>query len=167
MRLAWQPSNWRGLKGHQNTFSKWCVIDSDANQIRKLDWNGVIEGATVIQPEYSIIVNSTSKQEINPAMQTQEITVGIKAINDIKVTRTVLLRKRAWNPDAPIHSIVIFMKFPKQADDCIFHGINIRGRYYIAERYTSQCQLRQYFNCQAYRYKGGTYRKKLVCRKCA
>ena len=72
-----------------------CATDNDADQIRKLDWNKAIEGATVIEPEYGIVVNGASKRDINPATQTQEeITARIEATNNIKVSRTALLRSQ-------------------------------------------------------------------------
>ena len=72
-----------------------CATDNDTDQIRKLDWNKAIEGATVIEPEYGIVVNGASKRDINPATQTQEeITARIEATNNIKVSRTALLRSQ-------------------------------------------------------------------------
>ena len=49
------------------------------------------------------------------------------------------LRRRNRNPTATTHSIVIFTKCPKEADQCIQNGINIEHRHYLPEKYIPQC----------------------------
>ena len=75
------------------------------------------------------------------------------------------LRRRNRNPTATIHSIVIFTKCPKEADECIENGINIEHRHHPAERYIPQCQIRQCFKCQGYGHKASTC-KETTCGKC-
>ena len=83
------------------------------------------------------------------------------------VKRVAALRKRTRNPDAPTQSIVIFFKYPKEADECIDMGINIGFRHHAAERYTLQCQIKQCFKCQAYGHKANACTRTARCGKCA
>jgi hypothetical protein len=152
----------------KNMLKVKCDTEKDAVQLRELDWGHALEGGAVIKPTYGIVVHGVSKQDINTEAQShEEIKARIEHTNRIKVERVALLRRRARNPNAPTHSIVIFTECPKEADGCILDGVHIGNRHHAAERYAPQCQIKQCFNCQAYGHKADICIKKPKCGRCA
>jgi hypothetical protein len=141
-----------------------CHTENDAKQIKELNWNEILEGATVMNTEYGIVVHGVSKRLM---ANIEEFITNMERANHIKVRRVTLLRRNARNPDAPTQSIVIFMESPEDANKCIDNAVIIEKRIYGAQRYTPQCQIKQCFNCQAYGHKADTCIKKAICGKCA
>lgn len=145
-----------------------CETEEDASIIQQLKWESILDGATTLKPAYGVVIHGVPKCEIDTTTQNQdEIKEYLESINDIKVTRTTLLMKKARNPSAPTQSIIVFMERPEEADNCIMDGVRIENRIYPAERYIPQCQIRQCYNCQGYGHRADTCTKAPKCGKCA
>ena len=144
-----------------------CHEEHEANVLQKIKW-GILKDATVIKTTYGVVINGVSKKEINPGEQSQEEALAaLEENHGIKAVRVALLMKRTRNPEAPIHSIVVFMETPDEADRLINDGFRGPDRYYYPKRYMPQCQVRQCFNCQGYGHKADVCTRKPVCGKCA
>ena len=145
-----------------------CESEKDAVQIRDLNWGHALEGVAVVKPTCGVVVHGVSKQYIDTEVQTpEEIKARVESKNPVKVERVAPLRRKARNPDAPTHSIVIYMEDPDEADGCILDGVYLGERHHAAERFLPQCQIKQCFNCQAYGHKAEICTKKPKCGKCA
>jgi hypothetical protein len=148
-----------------------CATDKEAEEVRGMDWNTVIEGASLITTTYRVIIHGVSKYDIDFGKdKLEDILARIRSSNPDKITieRVEPLTKRPRNPNARTQSIVISFKCPKEADDCIRMGINIEHRHYgITERYIPQSQIKQCFKCQAYGHKTNVCTRKVRCGKCA
>ena len=93
-----------------------------AKQLRKLDWERGIEGTTVVEPTYPILVNGVSKEDINfERDKPEEINAKVEQSNPetITVLQVTSLWKRSKNPGVPTHSIVVYANEPKEAIECI------------------------------------------------
>ena len=146
-----------------------CSSEEAAKELRKLDWEKPLEGARLVESLYGIVVHGVPKASINFECDAQEqIKFKIEQSNleTIKVARVTPLRKRAKNPDADMHSIVIFTANPHEADDCILYGINIGQRHHAVERYIPQCQIKQCFKCQGYGHIANICTRGARCGKC-
>ena len=141
-----------------------CHTESDAKQIREVNWKELLEGTTVMNTEYGIVMHGVPKHLMS---NIEEFKTNMECANHIKVRRVSPLRRNARNPDAPTQSIVIFMESPEEANKCIDDAVIIAARLHEAQRYIPQCQIKQCFNCQAYGHKADTCKKKTVCGKCA
>ena len=147
-----------------------CPSEAVAKELRKLNWDKPLDGATLVEPSYGIVIHGVSKNDVNfESDAVEQIKSKIEESNPetIKVTRVAPLRKRARNPSATTHSIVAFTASAKEADECILYGINIDHRRYSAERYAPQCQIKQCFNCQGYGHRADTCTRTVKCGKCA
>ena len=51
------------------------------------------------------------------------------------------------NTIAAHHSIVIFTHSVEQADECLRHGMFIKGRYYSPEKYIPKFNITQCYKC--------------------
>ena len=141
-----------------------CDNENDAMKLRELDWEKAFEGATVVKPEYGIVLDGVPTQIIDARNDTQEqMKRLLEAANMIKVKRVSPLMKNPRNPSAPTQSIIIITECPKDANDAIVDNIRIEGRYYVARRYNPQHQIRQCFRCQGYGHKAETCTRKLTC----
>lgn len=141
-----------------------CHTESDAKQIRELNWDELLEGAAVMETEYGIVVHGVPKHKMT---NIEEFMANIERLNGIKVKRVALLRKNTRSTESPTQSIIIFMGSPEEANKCINDAVIIGRRRHGANRYTPQCQIRQCFNCQVYGHKADVCKKKPVCGKCA
>ena len=147
-----------------------CTNEENAKEVRKLDWNQALEGASTIEQMYGFVVHGVMKYDIDPdSHKSEEIKSRIEYANyeTITVAKVKPLRRRNRNPTATTHSIVIFTKCPKEADECIQNGINIEHRHYLPEKYIPQCQITQCFKCQGYGHKASICTRKATCGKCA
>src|SRR5271156_4440350 len=122
----------------------------------------------MVLPEYGVVLHGVPKQTINTTSSTQEeMKETIQSTNTIKVQRISPLTKKPRNPDAPTHSIVIFTRCPKEANDAIIEGIRLDGRYHATKRYNPQNQIKQCFNCQGYGHKAESCTRQTICARCA
>jgi len=141
-----------------------CHTESDATQVRHINWEETLGGVTVVKTEYGIVLHGVPKRFME---HIEELVAEIERANQIKVKRIAPLIKNARNPDAPTQSIVIFTESLEEANKCIDDQVIIEGRLFGTDRYTPQCQIKQCFNCQAYGHKADICKKKPVCGKCA
>jgi hypothetical protein len=87
-----------------------------------------------------MVINGVPKREINPDEQSQEEALAALEKNyGIKAIRVALLMKRTRNPEAPTHSINVFMETPEEADSLINNGFRGPDGYYYPKRYMPQC----------------------------
>lgn len=159
----------RGVrKASKHILKVLCETEKDANTVQELKWESILDGATTLKPAYGVVIHGVPKCEIDTTTQNQEeIKTRLENINNIKVTRTVPLMKKARNTSAPTQSIIVFTEHPEEADNCIMDGVRIENRIYPAERYTPQCQIRQCYNCQGYGHRADACTKAPKCGKCA
>ena len=145
-----------------------CNTEKEATQLRGINWEDNLSGASLVHPEYGIVLHGVSKQVINTTTSMQEeIKEIIQSMNTINVQRVTPLTKKPRNPDAPTQSIVIFTQCPEEANDAIVEGIRIEGRYHAAKRYSPQHQIKQCFKCQGYGHKSETCTRTTTCGRCA
>ena len=165
------PTKICGVKNTPNHGLKIrCTNQENAEEVRKLDWNQALEGASTIEQTFGLVLHGVTKYDIDlDNHKPDEIKARIEYANyeTITVEKVIPLRRRNRNPTATTHSIVIFTKCPKEADECIENGINIEHRHYQPERYLPQCQIRQCFKCQGYGHRASTCTRKTACGKCA
>ena len=152
----------------KQTIKLFCNSEADATSLRNLNWETALCGAKAISATYAIVIHGVSKQDIDTGTQSQEtIKASLESINDIDIVRTAPLMKRPRNPNAPTHSIIVFLKSSKEADNCIINGIRIGHRLHSAERYAPQYQVRQCFRCQSYGHIALSCTRQARCGKCA
>jgi hypothetical protein len=148
-----------------------CATDKEAEEVRSMKWNEIIEGASIIETTHRVIVHGVSKYDIDfEKDEPEEIITRIRNSNSegITIVKVEPLMKRPRNPNARTQSIVISFKCPKEADDCNRTGVHIENRHYaITERYIPQSQIKQCFKCQAYGHKASVCTRKERCGKCA
>ena len=148
-----------------------CATDKEAEEVRSMEWKKIIEGASIIETIYRVVIHGVSKYDIDfEKDKPEEIITRMRSSNseEITIVRVEPLMKRPRNPNARTQSIVISFKCPKEADDCIRTGIHIENRHYaITERYIPQSQIKQCFKCQAYGHKANVCTRKARCGKCA
>ena len=157
-------------KTHSHGLKICCPSNEAAEELRKLSWEKPLEGATLVEPSFAIVVHGVSKEDISFESDTPEqLKANIEQSNHetFKVTRVAPLRRRARNPDATTHSIIVSFAAPEEADECILYGIYIRHRRHAAERYTPQCQIKQCFKCQGYGHRADVCTRAVKCGKCA
>src|SRR5436305_15022333 len=111
-----------------------------------------MKGVSIVKPTYDVVVHEVSKSDINSTDQS-DAKAALEINNNIKVNRVTSLIKKLRNSEAPTQSIIIFTENSKEDNDLICEELHIEGRYYAAERYASQCQIKQCFKCQEYRHK--------------
>ena len=147
-----------------------CSSEEAANELRKLNWEEQIEGATPIERLYGVVIHGVLKADINFEHNSSEelkSKVEQSNLNTINVARVAPLRKRAKNPNADAHSIVVFTANPQEADECIAYGMYIGNRRHAVERYIPQCQIKQCFKCQRYGHTANMCTRGVKCGKCA
>jgi hypothetical protein len=148
-----------------------CTTDKEAKELRNMNWEKIIEGASIIETLYQVVIHGVSKYDIDFTKDNpEEIITRMRDSNSkgTNVEKVEPLTKRPKNPNAPTQSIIISFKCPKEADACIETGIHIEQRHYaIAERYIPQSQIKQCFKCQAYGHKANVCTRKARCGKCA
>src|SRR5436305_11735596 len=125
-----------------------------------------MKGASIVKPTYGVVVHGVSKSDINPTDQS-DAKAALETNNNINVNRVAPLIKKPRNSEAPTQSIIIFTENSKEGNDLICEGLRVEDRYYAAERYASQCQIKQCFKCQEYGHKAEMCTKKPRCEKCA
>ena len=159
----------RVLKTPSRNIKIQCATEKEAEDLRNVDWKKSLAGVDAVETMYGVVVHGVSKYDINFEKDApDEIMARLESANrGMTVKRVMPLRKRARNPDAPTQSIIIFLRLPKEADECIDMGINIGYRHHAAERYIPQCQIKQCFKCQAYGHKANVCTRTAKCGKCA
>jgi hypothetical protein len=160
----------RVLKTPNETLKICCTSEKEAEELRNQDWTKTFEGAEVLKDLYGIIIHGVAKNDIDPEKHTPEdMKTRLEEANhsNIKIIKMIPLRRKARNPKAPTHSIVIFMESPTEANDCISYGIKIGYRHYPTEKYVPCCQIRQCFKCQGYGHKAKDCTRTTRCGKCA
>jgi len=149
----------------KQTLKIQCNHESETKALQNIKWEDM-EGASIVKPTYGVVVHGVSKSDINPTDQS-DAKAALETNNNIKVNRVAPLIKKPRNPEAPTQSIIIFTENPKEGNDLICEGLRVEGRYYAAERYAPQCQIKQCFKCQGYGHKAEMCTKKPRCGKCA
>src|SRR5262249_2934011 len=118
-----------------------CHLAKDADMQQKMKWEE-LDGAAIVRQTFGVVIHGVPKEHIDPRAQSQnEISAILEEGNDIKVARTFPLMKKARNPTAPTHSIIVFMESAECADRAICDGLCIQGRRHAVEEYAPQCQI--------------------------
>jgi len=100
-----------------------CQNEKDAQTLSKIDWNE-LGGGQMLKTTYGVVIHGVAKNDINPNAQEQEkMREALEMENNIKVARVTTLTKRARNPEAPTHSIIIFTENPEEANNIIHDGL--------------------------------------------
>jgi hypothetical protein len=92
-----------------------CENENNATQLRELNWEQALQGASTVKPMYGVVLHGVSKQVIDATITPQsEMKETIQSANTINVLQVTPLTKKSRNPDAPTQSIVVFTSCPKK-----------------------------------------------------
>jgi hypothetical protein len=157
-----------GISKQQNIIKIYHhMSDEDAGEVEQhMNWNTISEGLKLHEDIHGVVVHGVSKDIDITDPHTIE---SFKGYNDcIKPDAIAHITPLRRNPTkAKYHSIIIFSKYPEEANTWIERGFSINYEIHRTERYTKRTQLVQCFNCYGYGHHAKTCQAKTCCGKCA
>lgn len=126
------------------------MSDEDADKVEQhMNWNAIAEGLKSHKDIHGVVVHGVSKDiDITDPKIIESLNEINHCINPDAIAHMAPLRR---NPiKAKHHSIIIFSKYPEEANTWIERGLSIKYEIHRTERYTKRTQLVQCFNCYGY-----------------
>jgi hypothetical protein len=160
----------QGINKLVNGICVRCSTEEQAGQFRVIDWGEAFKGIKIHEPNYGIVINGVLIDDLD--LDDLKIIKFLEPANNFPsgtISKVTFLRRKDKEPSIKTkhRSIVIYFNNHHTANKCITNGCYINYLYYQPERFISQFQIMQCYNCYEYSHRAANCKRKPRCGKCA
>jgi len=149
-----------------------CESKDDPQLLRKMDWSLAFNGVKIKKRKYGLVIHGVPKKDLDPNTEDEVILRDeIEEENtsrNLAVAQVIPLRctQKHLNKIAAHHSVVIFTHSVEEADECLKHGMFIKGSFYRPEKYTPELNITQCYKCYKFGHLAKHCKNKQKCGNC-